>query len=70
MTEMTSLASTLEPSLRDLEETVSDFRDASFQSSESVLQRFVYHLDEEPLAGFLKAVLPVPKKWKSSRRST
>ncbi|ABE46900.1 hypothetical protein [Polaromonas sp. JS666] len=60
MTEMTSLASILEPSLRDLDETVSDFRDTSFQSSESVLQRFVHHLDEEPLAGFLKAVLPVP----------
>ncbi len=57
---MNSLASTLEPSLRDLEETVSDFHEASLQSSESVLQRFVHHLDEEPLAGFLHAVLPVP----------
>lgn len=58
---MISLASILEPSLRDLDETVSDFREASFQSSESVLQRFVHHLDEEPLAGFLHAVLPAPE---------
>ncbi len=46
--------------MRDLTETVSDFRDASFQSSESVLRRFVHQLDEEPLAGFLRAVLPTP----------
>ena len=57
---MATLSSTLEPSLRDLAETVSDFRDASFQSCESVLQRFVHQLDEEPITGFLKAVLPTP----------
>ncbi|OOG58022.1 hypothetical protein B0E49_04100 [Polaromonas sp. C04] len=69
---MTSLATTLGASLRDLEETVSDFRDASFQSSESVLKRFIHHLDEEPLAGFLKAVLPVPDfdGWHAKARST
>lgn len=60
MSEMLSLALTLEPSLRDLSETIADFRGASFQSSESVLQRFVHQMDEEPLAGFLRAVLPVP----------
>jgi hypothetical protein len=60
MSEMRSLVSILEPSLRDLVETISDFRETSFQSSESVLQRFVHQLDEEPLAGFLKAVLPIP----------
>ena len=72
MTEMTSLASTLELSLRDLEETVSDFRDASFQSSESVLQRFVHHLGGEPLAGSLNAVLPVPDfdAWLAKAQST
>lgn len=72
MNEMTSLASTLEPSLRDLNETVSDFRNASFHTSESVLQRFVHHLDEEPLAGFLKAVLPVPDfdGWLAKAQST
>jgi hypothetical protein len=69
---MNSLASILEPSLRDLDETVSDFREASFQSSESVLQRFVHHLDEEPLAGFLNAVLPVPDfdGWLATANST
>lgn len=72
MTEMTSLSSILEPSLRDLSETVSDFRDASFQSSESVLQRFVHHLEAEPLAGFLQAVLPVPdfEGWIKDRQRT
>lgn len=60
MSERGSLVSILEPSLRDLVETISDFREASFQSSESVLQRFVHQLDEEPLAGFLRAVLPIP----------
>ena len=60
MSEGGSLVSILEPSLRDLVETISDFREASFQSSESVLHRFVHQLDEEPLAGFLKAVLPIP----------
>jgi hypothetical protein len=72
MIEMTSLPTTLGPALRDLEETVSDFRDASFQSSESILQRFVHHLDEEPLAGFLKTVLPVPDfdGWHVKARST
>lgn len=72
MNEMISLASILEPSLRDLDETVSDFREASFQSSESVLQRFVHQLDEEPLAGFLHAVLPVPdfNGWLATANST
>lgn len=60
MSEMNTLVSTLEPSFRDLIETVSDFREASLQSCESVLQRFVHHLDEEPMAGFLNAVLPTP----------
>lgn len=55
----------LEHSIRDLDETVSDFASASYQSSESVLGRFVYHLDEEPLAGFLRSVLPAVdfKQW-------
>lgn len=69
---MASLPSTLEPSLRDLEETISDFRDASFQSCESVLQRFVHHLDEEPLAGFLTSVLPTPdfEGWLATTQSS
>lgn len=56
---MTSLTSTLDPSLRDLAEAISDFRNASFQSCESVLSRLLHIVDEEPLAGFLGAVLPV-----------
>jgi hypothetical protein len=55
---MTSLSSILAPSLQDLAESISDFRDASFQSCESVLSRFIYQLDEEPLAGFLASMLP------------
>ena len=55
---MTSLSSILAPSLQDLAESILDFRDSSFQSCESVLSRFVYQLDEEPLAGFLASVLP------------
>lgn len=58
---MTSLPSILAPSIQDLEDTVADFRDASFQSAESVLARFVHQLDEEPMAGFLAAVLPTPQ---------
>lgn len=69
---MNNMNSTLELSLRDLYETVSDFQEASFQSSESVLQRFVYHLDEEPLSGFLQAALPVPEfnGWLAAAHST
>lgn len=48
----------LAPSLQDLSEAISDFRDASFQSCESVLNRLLISLDEEPIAGFLGAVLP------------
>ncbi len=55
---MNSLRSTLAPSLQDISEAISDFRDASFQSCESVLSRLLAGLDEEPLAGFLSAVLP------------
>jgi hypothetical protein len=55
---MSSLHSTLAPSIQDLSEAISDFRDASFQSCESVLNRVLLILDEEPIAGFLTAVLP------------
>lgn len=55
---MTSLGSILAPSLQDLAESISDFRDSSFQSCESVLWRFIHQLDEEPLAGFLASMLP------------
>lgn len=72
MIEIASVPTTLGPALRDLEETVSDLRDASFQYSESIRQRFVHQLDEEPLASFLKAVLPVLgfDGWRAKARST
>lgn len=57
---MNDLSTVLSPSLQDLAESVSDFRLSSFQSCEGVLARFVYHLDEEPIAGFLTSVLPTP----------
>lgn len=53
------MRSTLAPSLQDVSEAISDFRDASPQSCESVLGRLLTSLDEEPLAGFLGAVLPL-----------
>jgi hypothetical protein len=56
---MTSISSTLAPSLQDLTESISDFRDASFQSCENVLSRFIHQLDQEPLAGFLVSMLPI-----------
>ncbi len=55
---MTTPPSILTPSIQDLEDTITDFQSASFQSAENVLTRFVYQLDEEPMAGFLAAVLP------------
>ncbi|MEO6022035.1 MAG: hypothetical protein ABIP64_02755 [Burkholderiales bacterium] len=57
---MTEFPSLLSPSLQDLTESIDDFRASSFQSCEGVLARFVSQLDEEPLAGFLAAVLPTP----------
>lgn len=57
---MSPTTSVLAPALQDLEDTISDFWDASFQSCESVLERLVYQLDEEPMSGFLAAVLPAP----------
>ena len=35
-------------------------RGMKIPKGEGNLARFVHHLDEEPLAGFLNAVLPVP----------
>lgn len=58
--------------MRDLRDTIDDLGEASFQSSVSVLQRFVYQLDEEPLAGFLNSMLPVPDfdEWYASAQNT
>ena len=63
---VTELESVLLPSLQDLAESIDDFRAASFQSCEGILARFVSQLGEEPLAGFLVAVLPT--RWDSARR--
>lgn len=69
---MISIRGMLEPSLQDIEEAISDFRDASFQSCESVLARILITLDEEPLSSFLGAVLPSVEfdPWYSDLRST
>ena len=48
----------LSPSLRDLDETLDEFEAASFQAAERLLGRLVYQLNEEPIAGFLRSVLP------------
>jgi len=54
---MSQTESILEPALRDLVDALDDFSRASFQNADSVLSRFIYVLDSEPLAGFLNAVL-------------
>jgi hypothetical protein len=66
------LPTMLEPGLNDLAEAIHDFRDTPFQSSESVLKRFVYALDEEPVSGFLGSVLPVVdfNSWWASAEAT
>jgi hypothetical protein len=55
---MSTVRSILEASLQDLDDAIADFREASFQSCESVLVRVVHTTDTEPLAGFLTSVLP------------
>jgi len=55
---MISGESILRPSLQDLRECVSDFRETPAQSAGSVLARMTHSIDEEPLAGFLASVLP------------
>jgi len=69
---MPSLPLSLDHSIRDLDEAVSDFAHASYQSCESVLVRFVNHLDEEPLSGFLRSVLPTAdfKQWLAQAQSS
>lgn len=57
-TSMHAANSILAPSLRDLRETLSDFKQAPYQTAERMLGRLVQQLDEEPLAGFLRNVLP------------
>lgn len=72
MSNKNPLLSALVPSIRDLEDTVSDFRNATFESGENLLERFMYCLGAEPLAGFLKAVLPETDfdKWFKQANST
>lgn len=69
---MNSIRGLLDPSLQDIKEAISDFRDASFQSCESVLARILITLDEEPIFSFLAAVLPSVEfdAWFSEVRST
>lgn len=46
------------PALRDLEDAINDFSNAAPRAAQTVLERVVYVIDSEPLAGFLSAVLP------------
>lgn len=55
---MSQAESVLGAALRDLADALDDFARASFQNADSLLRRFIYVLDSEPLAGFLNAVLP------------
>lgn len=48
----------LRPAFRDLDEALDDFERAQYPSAESVLARFVAIMDDEPLSGFLRSVLP------------
>ena len=56
---METMGSVLDPSLEYLEDAVSDLRSAQYQNAPSVLKRLVALFEEEPLSGFLHAVLPV-----------
>lgn len=56
---MSSTASILRPALNDLDDALADFRSAVSQNAESVLRRYIYVLDSEPLSGFLKSALPI-----------
>jgi len=55
---MTYAESILNPALTDLADALADFECAAFQNAESILSRYLYVLDSEPLAGFLRSVLP------------
>lgn len=55
---MSQISPVLTPALQDLEDSISDFRKASFHSVVNGLSRLVHHLDEEPMAGFLRGALP------------
>ena len=50
--------SVLEQSFKDLDDALDDFRNAPYRSEHPILKRFVALFDTEPLAGFIKAVLP------------
>lgn len=64
--------SILGPALTDLGDALADFQRAAFQNAQSVLTRYIYVLDSEPLAGFLKAVLPLVNfaDWWGNARGT
>lgn len=55
---MTTASTILAPSIRDLRESLVDFRQAPYQTAERILARLVQQLNEEPIAGFLRSVLP------------
>jgi hypothetical protein len=45
-------------SIRDFEDAISDFSNAAPTAAQGVLERLIYVIDSEPLAGFLSSVLP------------
>jgi hypothetical protein len=53
------MESTLDGPLQDLRDAIDDYRTASSSNPEQVIGRFVAALDAEPLAGFLRSILPV-----------
>lgn len=65
--------SVLAPALSDLDDALVDLERASFQDAESVLGRYLYVLDQEPLASFLNVALPIvdfKRWWQQAARST
>jgi hypothetical protein len=69
---MTSVRGLLDPALQDIAEAISDFRDSSSHACESVLSRILIAMEEEPLSGFLGAVLPSVEfeSWYEERKAT
>lgn len=55
---MDSIPSILAPSLQELDDAISHFCNAPFESIESYLKRFISILDKDPLERFLVSVLP------------
>jgi hypothetical protein len=55
---MDSRTPVLDPLIQELRDTLKEFQDVTLKESNNIFERFVYHLNEEPLAGFLVSTLP------------